>query len=252
MPRVILTHTLEIYQSYHFSDYDASLVLSCLLQVAHPTAVERFKDQMNREIAHTIFDDVCIILSNLVSQHKEQVVYMMPPFVAFIQSLFHCFKSTHVSLVSGTNAPTRKRKHNAEQKNNSKAFAGRTIPLLYEFAPLDDSSAQKLARALTTIPQKQHSSSSAKNAKSTQSLYKIIAKHTPSILIEYFTIQSNPTTSVVRPSTKSILTQALYDILDMCSDADRTFILSCLDGPGKSLFKSFYTNWKDTHKYTGQ
>jgi hypothetical protein len=223
--------------------------------VAHPTAPERFKGQINRETAHGIFDDVCTILSNFVSQHKEQVVYMMPPFVAFIQSLLHCFKSTHVSLVSGTNAPTRKRKLNAEQKNkdsSSKAFTGRTIPLLYEFTPLEDSSAQRFARVLTTIPQKQHSNTSAKNAKSTQSLHKIIAKHTPSILIEYFTIQSNPTMSVVHPSTKSILTQALYDILDMCSDADRTFILSCLDGPGKSLFKSFYTNWKDNHKYTGQ
>ncbi|KAI7891608.1 Urb2/Npa2 family-domain-containing protein [Mucor mucedo] len=239
-------------QSYHFSDYDASLVLSCLLQVAHPTAIERFKGQVNRESAHIVFDNVCTVLSNLVSQHKEQVVYMMPPFIAFIQSLFHCFKSTHVSLVSGTNAPTRKRKLNAEQKNNGKAFAGRTIPLLYEFAPLDDASAQKLARVLTTIPQKQHSTSTAKNAKSTQTLHKIIAKHTSSILIEYFTIQSNPTMSIVRPSTKSVLTQALYEILDMCSESDHTFILSCLDGPGKSLFKSFYTNWKDTHKYTGQ
>ncbi|KAI9329591.1 Urb2/Npa2 family-domain-containing protein [Pilaira anomala] len=243
---------LTIDQSYHFNDYDASLVLSCLLQVAHPTALERFKGQINREIAHEIFDDVCAVLSNFVSQHKDQIVYMMPPFVALIQSLLHCFKSTHVSLVSGTNAPTRKRKHNAEQKPSNKVLSGRTIPLLYEFTPLDDTSAQRFARVLTTIPQKQYSTSSAKNAKSTQSLYKIIAKHTPSILIEYFSIQSNTTMSIVRPSTKSILTQALYDILDMCSDTDRTFILSCLDGPGKSLFKSFYTNWKDTHKYTGQ
>lgn len=230
-------------------------MLSCLLQVAHPTAPERFKGHINGEIAHRIFDDVCAILSNFVSHHKEQIVYMMPPFIAFIQSLLHCFKSTHVSLVIGTNAPTRKRKLNAEQKE-SKTFTGRTIPLLYEFTPLDDSSAQRLGRVLTTIPQKQHSTTTsavtAKNQKSTQALHKIIAKHTPSILIEYFTIQSNPTMSVVHPSTKSILTQALYDILDMCSDADRTFILSCLDGPGKSLFKAFYTSWKENHKYTGQ
>ncbi|GAA5808334.1 hypothetical protein MFLAVUS_001724 [Mucor flavus] len=238
---------LTVDQSYHFNDYDASLVLSCLLQVAHPTAVERFQGQINQEIAHEIFDDVCAVLSNFVSQHKDQIVYMLPPFVALIQSLLHCFKSTHVSLVSGTNAPTRKRKNNADQKTLK---SGRTIPLLYQFAPLNDTSAQRFGRVLTTIPQKQHSS--AKNAKSTQSLYKIISRHTPSVLIEYFTIQSNTTTSIVRPSTKSILTQALYDILDMCTDQDRTFILSCLDGPGKALFKSFYMNWKDTHKYTGQ
>lgn len=181
---------------------------------------------------------------------------MMPPFIAFTQSLLHCFKSTHVSLVTGTELTSnRKRKHNTEQKNKSvdnKKFTGRTIPLLYEFTPLDDSSAQRFARLLTTIPQKQHSNSTAKNTKSAQTLHKIISKHTPSILIEYFNIQSDVSMSVVQPSTKSILTQALYDILDMCSESDRTFILSSLDGPGKALFKNFYTNWKDNHKYTGQ
>lgn len=208
---------------------------------------------MSHGVAQSIFSDVCSVLSNLVSHHKDQVVYMMPPFIAFVQSLLHCFKSTHVSLVSGTNTiSNRKRKHtnNSEVKDNSKQYTGRTIPLIYEFTPLDDTSAQRFARILTTIPQKQHTQQ--KNAKSAQSLQKIIAKHTPSILIEYFTVQSNPTMSVVNPSTKSILTHALYDILDMCSESDRTFILNCLDSPGKALFKSFYTNWKDNHKYTGQ
>lgn len=231
-------------------------MLSCLLQVSHPTASERFKDQIDRKIAHSLFDDVCSVLSNLVSQHKEQVVYMMPPFIAFTQSLLHCFKSTHVSLVTGTELTSnRKRKHNIEQKNksvNSKKLTGRTIPLLYEFTPLDDPSAQRFARLLTTIPQKQHSNSTSKTAKSAQTLHKIISKHTPSILIEYFNIQSDVSMSVVQPSTKSILTQGLYDILDMCTESDRNFILSSLDGPGKALFKSFYTNWKDNHKYTGQ
>ncbi|KAK4518451.1 BHLH domain-containing protein [Mucor velutinosus] len=244
-------------QSYHFSDYDASIILSCLLQVAHPTAPERFRGQMNHDIAQSIFSDVCSVLSNLVSHHKDQVVYMMPPFVAFVQSLLHCFKSTHVSLVSSTNtmnSNSRKRKHNSttDAKESSKSYTGRTIPLIYEFTPLDDTSAQRFARILTTIPQKQHTTQQQKNAKSAQTLQKMIAKHTPSILIEYFTVQSNPTMSVVHPSTKSILTQALYDILDLCSEADRTFILNCLDTPGKALFKSFYTNWKDNHKYTGQ
>lgn len=207
---------------------------------------------MSHAIAQSIFSDVCSVLSNLVSHHKDQIVYMMPPFIAFIQSLLHCFKSTHVSLVSGTNtinSSSRKRKHQsaAETKEN---HTGRTVPLIYEFTPLDDTSAQRFARILTTIPQKQHTAQ--KNAKSAQTLQKMIAKHTPSILIEYFTVQSNPTMSVVNPSTKSILTHALYDILDLCSEADRTFILNCLDAPGKALFKSFYTNWKDNHKYTGQ
>ncbi|KAI8636630.1 Urb2/Npa2 family-domain-containing protein [Parasitella parasitica] len=239
--------------SYHFSDYDASIILSCLLQVAHPTAPKRFKGQMSHDIAQSIFSDICSVLSNLVSHHKDQVVYMMPPFIAFVQSLLHCFKSTHVSLVSGTPViGTRKRKYNNnnQTEKNDKKLTGRAIPLMFEFTPLDDSAAQRFARILTTIPLKQHTQQ--KNAKSSQTLQKIIAKHTPSVLIEYFTIQADPTMSVVNPSTKSILTHALYDILDMCSESDRTFILNCLDSPGKALFKSFYINWKNNHKYTGQ
>ncbi|KAI8087792.1 Urb2/Npa2 family-domain-containing protein [Gilbertella persicaria] len=228
-------------QSYHFKDYDASLLLSCLLQVAHPTAPERFKGQMNAALANALFIDICSILSNLITHHKEQVVYMMPPFIALVQSMLHCFKSSHVSLVTG-----KKRKHIDE----SKLKMGRTISLFSDYAPLDDVSAQRFARVLTTIPQKQPTLSSA--SKSTQTLQRMVAKHTPSILIEYFTIQSNPNMSIVQPSIKSILTNALYDILDLCSEADRNYVLSCLDGSGKTLFKTFYTSWKENHKYTGQ
>jgi hypothetical protein len=204
---------------------------------------------MTRQIAESMFVDICSILSNFASQHKEQLVYMLPPFIALTQSLLHCFKSTHVSLVMTAN---KKRKHNNEEESSKKKFASnRSISLLNEFSPLDDTCAQRFARVLTTIPQKQQQHLT-NHAKSAQTLHKIMSKHTHSILVEYFTIQSNPTMSVVNPSTKSILTNALYDILDMCSETDRSFILSCLDGPGKALFKSFYTNWKDNHKYTGQ
>lgn len=218
------------------NDYDASILLSCVMQVAHPTASERFKDQMNSEKANALFVDVCSILSNLISLHKEQLVYMMPPFIAFVQSLFHCFKTSYVSLVS------RKRKRESDQK-------GRSVSLLQTYAPLNHGSATRLARVLTTIPQKQHV---GKTIKSAQSMQKIISKHTPSLLLEYFTIQSNATMTIVDPSIKSILTNALYDILDLCSDNDRNFVLSCLDASGKSLFKDFYSSWKENHKYSGQ
>ncbi|KAI8331286.1 Urb2/Npa2 family-domain-containing protein [Blakeslea trispora] len=226
-------------QSYHFKDYDLSLLLSCLLQIAHPTAPERFKGQIDTESANKAFSDVCSILINFVTHHKEQTVYMMPPFIALVQSLLHCFKSSHVSLVTG-----KKRKQEDKTKKN-----GRGISLLTPFAPLNDASAQRYARVLTTIPQKQHA---LPTSKSGQTLQRLVAKHTPSILIEYFSIQSNPNMSIVTPSTKSVLTNALYDILDLCSEADRNYVLSCLDASGKTLFKSFYTSWKENHKYTGQ
>ncbi|KAI8370172.1 Urb2/Npa2 family-domain-containing protein [Choanephora cucurbitarum] len=228
-------------QSYHFKDYDLSLLLSCLLQIAHPTAPKRFEGQIDAESAKKTFADVCSILINLITHHKEQTVYMMPPFIALVQSLLHCFKSSHVSLVTG-----KKRKQGDDK---TKIKTGRTVSLLTQFAPLDDVSAQRYARVLTTIPQKQHA---LPTSKSGQTLQRLVAKHTPSILIEYFSIQSNPNMSVVTPSTKSILTNALYDILDVCSEADRNYVLSCLDASGKTLFKSFYTSWKENHKYTGQ
>ncbi|KAI9477719.1 MAG: Urb2/Npa2 family-domain-containing protein [Benjaminiella poitrasii] len=221
-------------QSYHFSEYDTSLILSCLLQIAHPTAPERFRGQLTRNTIDTLFADICLILSNLASQHKEQLVYMMPPYIALVQSLLHCFKTTNISLIN------RKRKHIIEDN---------TIPLFAQFTPLDATSANRLARLLTTIPQKPNVQF---QKKSVHMLQKMLAKHTPSLLIEYFSLQSNPTTNIVNPAIKSILTHALYDILDACSEADRTFVLSCLDGSGKVLFKSFYMTWKETHKYTGQ
>ncbi|RCI04337.1 hypothetical protein CU098_013196, partial [Rhizopus stolonifer] len=91
-----------------------------------------------------------------------QVVYMMPPFIALVQSMLHCFKSSHVSLVTG-----KKRKHIDE----SKLKMGRTISLFSDYAPLDDVSAQRFARVLTTIPQKQPTLSSA--SKSTQTLQRM-------------------------------------------------------------------------------
>ncbi|KAI7907434.1 Urb2/Npa2 family-domain-containing protein [Cokeromyces recurvatus] len=222
-------------QSYHFSEYDISLILSCLSQTVHSTAPERFNGQLTRDTVQTIFADICSVLSNLTSQHKDQLIYMMPPYIALIQSLFHCFKSTNISLVNN-----RKRKYITSE---------RTIPLFAEFLPLDSNSAHRLARLLTTIPQK---ANVQLQKKSVHTLQKMTAKYTPSLLIEYFSIQSNPTMSIADPAIKSILAHALYDILDLCSEADRMFVLSCLDGSGKALFKSFYMTWKENHKYTGQ
>lgn len=232
------------------SEYDVSILLSCLFQVAHPTALQRFKTEINESLAHEVFDDVCAVLTSLIGQRKEQVVDMLPPLIAFIQSLMHCFKSTHVSLVGNTSQISKKRKHvdnKSKAQHSTEQFGNRTVPLLVSFAPLNDTSAQKFSRLLSVLPAKQST-----GGRSAQSLYKTIAKHTPSIIIEYFHIQSNSTMSIIQPTKKSILVSALYDVFDMCNDLDRSFIMSCLDGSGKSLFKTFYSGWKETHKYSGE
>ncbi|KAG1471204.1 hypothetical protein G6F56_002260 [Rhizopus delemar] len=237
-----LLDQLTVDESYRLSSFDLSLVLSCLIQVARPD-VQKLKSQINRQFAHDLFTDICHILSNLMRHYKEQMTDVMPPFIGITQSLLHCFKSGHVHLVSGLNA----KKHNVDSKNTP-----RTITLLSDFAPLNDTAAQQYSRLLKTITQKQHSYIAGKTNRSSQSVMKAISKHTPSVLVEYFTIQSNSTMSILQPSIKSALINALYEILDLCSDDDRSFIMTCLDAPGKLLFKEFYSNWKTNHKYSGQ
>ncbi|KAI8967507.1 Urb2/Npa2 family-domain-containing protein [Mycotypha africana] len=240
-------------QTYHYNEYEVSIILMCLTQIFYPSVAEKWKSQMARAKAREIFNDICSILSNLISLHKEQLVYMLSPFIAIVQSLLHCFKTAHVSLVKTSTSSTKKRGRDEDEPKKIILNAGRGISLLQNFAPLDDNAAHRLARLLTTIPQKSVTSvQQQKSGTSAQSLQRMVARHTPSLLIEYFTMQSNPTMSVLNPSTRSILTNALYDILDLCGEADCNYILSQLDGSGKALFKSFYASWKDNHRYTGQ
>ncbi|KAF7721634.1 hypothetical protein EC973_004355 [Apophysomyces ossiformis] len=220
-------------KSFEFTSFDLSLLLSCLLQIASPTAPERFQKQIDRQAAYQLFDDACSVLTNLVNQHREKLVDVMPAFVGLLQALLRSFRSTHVSLVGS------KRKTTDQQKSSSQI-----IPLICLYSPLDESTAQRYARLLTQVSKK--ASGSAQNA------WRIMARHAPYILLEYFTIQSDATMSIALPQIKNALIPGLYGIMDMCSENDHNLIMASLDGPGKTLFKSFYTNWKQNHKYAGQ
>ncbi|KAI8368318.1 Urb2/Npa2 family-domain-containing protein [Radiomyces spectabilis] len=227
--------------SLEFSRYDLSLVLACLVQIGSESALDRFRSQMTRTIAHELFNKVCSSLMSLAVFHRDQLINNMTPYMALLQSLLHCFKSTHMALVSNKS----KKKSGDTQESMRHA---RVIPLLFEYAPLDESSAHIYSRTLKTIPRK-----SDKTTKSnTQTIYRSLSKHMPYLLLEYFTIQTNVTMSISRPEIKAALVSGLYDIMDMCNENDRTLIMTCLNAPGKTLFKTFYTNWKEDHKYTGQ
>ncbi|KAI8976473.1 Urb2/Npa2 family-domain-containing protein [Pilobolus umbonatus] len=218
---------------YSMNKLDGSIILSALLQVAHPTANDRWKDQMTSERAHTIFNGLCTTLTHLFTDHKEIVVAaLLPPVIALIQSLLHCFKSSQVLLI-------RKRKRD---------YSGHLISLFMAYAPFNTTAAERFSRMLVCLSRRVAS----EDQKNGQQLYKQIARYTPSILIEYFSIQSNPTMSIQVPEIKTFILNGLYDLLDMCSEADRVFIMACLDGSGKTLFKQFYSTWKETHQYTGQ
>ncbi|KAL0077627.1 Urb2/Npa2 family-domain-containing protein [Phycomyces blakesleeanus] len=246
---ILLLINVTYDNEYSFSSFDMSLILSCLLQIASPNAPERFGDQLNKDIVSALFDNCCDVLANILRNHRDSLIDVMPTFLGIIQSLLHCFKSTHLSLI------TKKRK-SIDKKNGTDASEslvahGKTIALFAKFAPLDDSSAEKFARLLSLIPQKNPSNQKS-NSSVSLALWRSMPRYVPYVLMEYFTIQSNSTMSIARPQIKAILTPSLYEILDMCTDADRSLIMTALDGSGKSLFKTFFASWKDTHKYTGQ
>ncbi|KAI7866844.1 Urb2/Npa2 family-domain-containing protein [Spinellus fusiger] len=242
-------------KEFSFTSYDLSIVLSCLLQVASPDALERFKGQAHRETVQSLFIRCCDVLSNLLRSHRDALVDVMPSFSAIVQALMHCFKSTHLSLIGSKATENKKRKAGDKQQKDTaplQSVSGRSMTLFSECAPLDDKCCEKYARLLDLISQKNPATQSKSNAASAQTLWRVMAKYAPYLLMEYFTIQSNSTMSIARAQIKAILTPYFYQLLDMCNDADRSLIMAALDGSGKALFKAFFASWKDNHKYIGQ
>ncbi|KAI9248037.1 Urb2/Npa2 family-domain-containing protein [Phascolomyces articulosus] len=239
--------TITAQQSLRTSAYDISLILACLIQVANPPEIERF-GQVSKETAHILFHSICDVLQNLLLYHRQQLIDIMAPFIATLQALFYCFRSPHLALV------TKKRKVD-ETTTGQKKFA-----LISTWAPLDVSAADRCARIFSSMTKKSSiggggkSSSTTVNGKRYTGLqqYRIISRHAPFVLIEYFTIQSNVTMSISQPQVKTILETGLYNLMDMTSENDRNMVLAGLDASGKLLFKNFYTSWKENHMYTGQ
>lgn len=211
------------------------MIISCLLQAASPSAPERFQPT-DRTVVQDLFNIICQILQNLLLHHRRSIVNLMPSITGIMQALLHCFRSSHL-------ATSHSKKQDDAKKQMSQAW-----PLFFQFAPLNTSAADELCRTFTTIPAKTNTYRSDPNA---ALVTKTISRHAPYILIEYFTIQSTPGLSISKPSLKAALLPGLYELMDLCNEAVREFILASLNGSGKMLFKSFYTSWKEDHLYQG-
>ncbi|KAI8144786.1 Urb2/Npa2 family-domain-containing protein [Fennellomyces sp. T-0311] len=231
--------TLSSDQSLRTSAYDVSLILACLVQVANPPQIEKF-EHVHRETAHALFHAICDVLQNLLLYHRQQLVDIMAPFIATLQALLYCFRSPHLALV------TKKRKAGSTETATPK-FA-----LISMSAPLDVTAADRVARIFDTMAKKSGGNSKRQQRYTGLQQYRIISRHAPFLLIEYFTIQSNVAMSISQPQIKSVLETGLYNMMDMTSEVDRNMVLAALDASGKLLFKNFYTSWKENHMYTGQ
>lgn len=229
---IFLVLILCIYlQTIHLGTYDISLIISCLAQAANPSTTQHLKTQITDSTARTLYFDICSILSNLLHNHRSHLTSTLSPFVAILQSLLHCFRTAHLALV---------RDKHAQQQ------AGRVFPLLFKFAPLDVEAAKDCARLLSAFARKPIAGKFDENIK------RAVSRQAPYLLLEYFTIQSNTRMSISQPDIRAALLPGLYDLMDNCRESDRKMILETLDSTGKLLFKSFYSSWKEDHKYTGQ
>ncbi|KAI8327792.1 Urb2/Npa2 family-domain-containing protein [Chlamydoabsidia padenii] len=219
------------------NNYDASLVLTCLLQVLQPNTQSILLPQMDRQLTQVLFGKVCHVLVNLARLHRDALSSTMGPLVAILQTLLQSFKSAHLSLVN-----TKKRK-----STTTAATTTMTTTLLTAHAPLDQDCADRYARICTQLIAKV-----AGGTQRSDMVQQNVQKHIPFILMAYFAGQSDPVSTITQPALKSALAAAWHELLETCSSTDRSLIMAGLNPTGQALFKSFYGTWKAEHKYTGQ
>lgn len=208
-----------------------SLVLSSIIQLTNVVPVADVDQPTSREL----FDAVHLLMQNILIYRREQLVDVLPVYIAIIQSLLQCFRSTHLALSS---------------KSNKERL--RTYTLLIPSAPLDTSAAERMARLFSAMEAK--FLTEGKNQRlSAATQNKLISKHVPFLLLEYFSIQAHPAMGISHPQVKTILEQqGLYNLMDMVNESQRHMILASLNEAGKLLFKNFYSSWKENHMYKGQ
>ncbi|CDH52663.1 hypothetical protein RO3G_10807 [Lichtheimia corymbifera JMRC:FSU:9682] len=208
-----------------------SLVLTSIIQLTNVVPVA----DVDQPTSRALFDAVHLLMQNILIYRREQLVDVLPVYIAIVQSLLQCFRSTHLALTS---------------KSNKERL--RTYTLLIPSAPLDTSAAERMARLFSAMEAK--FLTEGKNQRlSAATQNKLISKHVPFLLLEYFSIQAHPAMSISQPQVKTILEQqGLYNLMDMVNESQRHMILASLNEAGKLLFKNFYSSWKENHMYKGQ
>ncbi|RUS17322.1 Urb2/Npa2 family-domain-containing protein [Endogone sp. FLAS-F59071] len=236
-------------KAFDLRAFDVGMVLSCVIQLISATAPDRLQSSpLTQATAADLFDAIYKLLISLLSFHRQQLVQVIPSFVAIVQAMFHCFKSTHPSL-----ANTRRKVDRHKNTNSRKSHHHDPFPLLSSVAPLRESCAYNFARLLSALAQRSNTTvSSSATAVSAASSFAAFSKHAPYLLTEYLAIQTSPVSSISRAQLKAALLPGLYALLDLCSEHERDMVMANQDAAGKALLKGLYTDYVRYHKYTGR
>ncbi|KAJ2964681.1 hypothetical protein NQZ79_g420 [Umbelopsis isabellina] len=223
--------------------YDISLILAAISQLRSP-AVPTKLTMGTKQDANDIFDSIYRVLSGILKTRKQQLSHVITPFISIVESLMHCFKSLHPSVAISS----QKKKNNSKKRN----VQDQTFPLLTDHAPLSEMNAHNYSRLLEGLGDQSASNTANTIAGKSHNLAKAFSKHSPYVLAEYLSIQSNPISTISLPTLRSALRPGLFALLDICGEHERDMLMTSIDTSQKMLFKTMHTEWTKTHRYTGR
>ncbi|ORX43724.1 hypothetical protein DM01DRAFT_310112 [Hesseltinella vesiculosa] len=222
-------------------------------KIMYPKNKDDLECQLTRQLASSMHRKIGMIMANIARLHRDPLSDTIGPFVAILDALLQCFKSSSMSLVqtrplvtsnaSSTNTPS---SEPSKKKRKTDHTLARCDSLLQAFAPLDTPCAERFTRVISELTSKNTGD------KRSDLVFHHISKHAPYMLLQYFVIQSDPIMNITVPAIKSSLTSAWHELLNLCNADDRMFILVGLNATGQELFKTFYATWKRDVKYSGQ
>lgn len=224
--------------------YDISLVLTGITQLRSPTLPSRITTSMSKQDANQVFESIYKVLSGILKNRRQQLVQVITPFTATLEDLLHCFRSLHPSVA----VSTRKRKQDSKKRQ----LQDQPFSLLTDHAPLSEMCAHNYARLLEGLGDQSASNTANTTTGKSHNLAKAFSKHSPYILAEYLSIQSNPISTISQPTLKSALRPGLFALLDICGEHERDMLMASIDTSQKMLLKTLHTEWSKTHRYTGR
>lgn len=223
--------------------YDISLILAAISQLRSPALPAKL-NMFTKQDANDIFDSIYRVLSGILKTRKQQLSHVITPFTSIVESLMHCFRSLHPSVAISS----QKKKNNSKKRNvQDQAFS-----LLTDHAPLSEMNAHNYSRLLEGLGDQSASNTANTIAGKSHNLAKAFSKHSPYVLAEYLSIQSNPISTISLPTLRSALRPGLFALLDICGEHERDMLMTSIDTSQKMLFKTMHTEWTKTHRYTGR
>jgi hypothetical protein len=231
-------------QSIGLRAYDISLIIAGITQLRSPNLPTTLKKTTTKQDANDIFDGIFKVLSGILKNRRQQLVHVITPFIGILETLVHCFRSLHPSVAIST----RKRKND----NKKRMLQAQVFSLLTEHAPLSEMCARSYARLLDSLGDQSATNTANTTSGKSNNLAKAFSKHSPYILAEYLSIQSDPISTISLPVLKSALRSGLFSLLDICGEHERDMLMAAIDTSQKMLLKTLYADWAKTHRYTGR